>query len=69
VHPDQFVSIRNMLYGMPASYIGKTVQVRSTRTFIELFHQHLAVRRDAIPSSRTAYLADDFPAHAETFKP
>ena len=69
VHPDQFVSVGKKLYGMPASYIGKTVQVRSTRTFVELFHQHLAVRRYTIPSGRTAYLADDFPAHAEPFKP
>jgi len=69
VHSDQFVSVGKKLYGVPAAFIGKTVHARSTRSFVELFHRNASVRRYAIPSGRVAYLAEDFPAHAEPFKP
>lgn len=69
VHPDQFVATGKKLYGMPAAYIGKTVQIRSTGSFVELFYNNVSIRKYAVPSKKTAYLPEDFPDYAEPFKP
>ena len=69
VHPDQFITVGKRLYGLPAKLIGKSVQVRSTPGFVEIFHEHIAVRRYAIPKKGRAYLSEDFPQYGEPFVP
>jgi hypothetical protein len=69
VHPDQFITVGKKLYGLPAALIGKSVQVRATPGFVEIFHEHKAVRRYAVPKKGRAYLPDDFPQHGEPFVP
>jgi transposase len=69
VHPDQFISVGKKLYGLPASFIGKTVQVRSKEGFVEIFCDHRSIRKYVIPQKGRAYLPDDFPAYGEPFVP
>jgi len=69
VHPDQFITVGKKLYGLPATLIGRRVQVRSTPGFVEIFHEHKAIRRYAVPKKGRAYLPEDFPQHGEPFVP
>jgi hypothetical protein len=36
---------------------------------VEIFHEHKAVRRYAVPKKGRAYLPEDFPQHGEPFVP
>lgn len=69
VHPDQFISVAKKLYGVPAFLIGKSVQVRSTPEFVQIFHEHKAVREYAVPQRGRAYLPKDFPDIGQPFVP
>lgn len=69
VHPDQFITVARKLYGVPRDHIGKSVQVRSTPGFVEIFHGHKAIRRYAVPARGRAFLREDFPDSGEPFTP
>lgn len=69
VHSDQFITVAGKLYGLPAPFIGKTVQVKLVGRFVEIYHQHKLVRSFTIPDKGRAYLPADFPEHGEPFKP
>ncbi|HCQ88253.1 MAG TPA: hypothetical protein DIV58_12520 [Spirochaetaceae bacterium] len=68
-HSDQFITVAGKLYGLPAPFIGKTVQVKLVGRFVEIYHQHKLVRSFTIPDKGRAYLPADFPEHGEPFKP
>jgi len=69
VHPDQFIQVHGKYYGLPASYIGKSVDIRLTNACIEIYSEHHLVRTYPLSSRRRTYLADDFPPWAEPFVP
>lgn len=69
VHPDQFIIVGKKFYGLPAEYIGKTVQVRQADGFVEIFFNHQRIRSYTVPARGRAYLAADFPAYGEPFVP
>jgi len=69
VHPDQFVMVKNKLYGLPAEYIGKTVDIRQTQNMVDIFYNHNKIRSYTIPSRGRAYLPTDFPAYGQPFVP
>ena len=69
VHPDQFISVGKKLYGLPAPLIGKRVDVRSTKEYVEIFFEHKTVRRYTVPKKGRAYLAEDFPDYGQPFVP
>jgi transposase len=69
VHPDQFITVGKRLYGLPANLIGKRVDVRSTRDFIEIFFEHTAIRRYTVPTKGRAYVREDFPDYGQPFVP
>jgi transposase len=69
VHPDQFVLAHGKYYGLPAAYIGKHVEVRSTSAMVTLYFAHRAVRQYPVTGKRREYLSEDFPAHAQPFQP
>lgn len=69
VHPDQFILAHGNYYGLPAAYIGKQVEVRSTDSMVTLYFEHRAVRQYPVTGKRREYLPSDFPAHAQPFQP
>ena len=69
VHPDQFIQVHGKYYGLPAAYIGRHVEVRSTQTLVSIYHEHHIVRQFPVSSQRRNYLAEDFPAWAQPFTP
>jgi len=69
VHPDQFISVGKKLYGLPPTLIGKRVDVRSTRDFVEIFFDHKTIRRYTVPKKGRAYLPEDFPNYGQPFVP
>lgn len=69
VHPDQFILVRGKYFGLPAAYIGKHVDVRSTPTTVTIYFEHRMVREYPTSEKRRAYLPDDFPAFAQPFVP
>lgn len=69
VHPDQFISVGKKLYGLPATLIGKRVDVRSTRGFVEIFFEHRTIRRFTVPKKNRAFLPEDFPDYGQPFVP
>lgn len=66
---DQFVTVQKVRYGVPASFIGEVLSVRTTATTVELFHAHKSVRAYVKNRSSEQFLADDFPAYAQPFVP
>lgn len=69
VHPDQFIQVRGKYYGLPAAYIRKRVEVRSTHSLVTIYHEHRVVRQYAVTNQRRNYLAEDFPPWAQPFTP
>ena len=69
VHPDQFIQAHGKYYGLPAAYIGRHVEVRSTPTLVTIYHEHRIVRQFPVSTQRRNYLAEDFPAWAQPFAP
>ena len=69
VHPDQFIQVHGKYYGLPAPFIGKRVDVRSTGGALEIYSDHHIVRTYPPSSRRRNYLPDDFPPWAEPFVP
>ncbi|MDP3179320.1 MAG: IS21 family transposase [Spirochaetaceae bacterium] len=69
VHPDQFVLAHGKYYGLPAAYIGRHVEVRSTPAMVTLYFAHRAVRQYPVTEKRREYLSEDFPAYALPFQP
>lgn len=69
VHPDQFIQVGKRLYGLPATYIGKQVAVRSTESLVEIYHEHKLVRSYPATGKGRAYLREDFPSYGEPFVP
>ena len=69
MHPDQFITVQKKLYGLPATLIGKRVDVRSTNDFVEIFFENKAVRRYTVPTKGRAYLREDFPDYGQPFVP
>lgn len=69
VHPDQFIQVGKRLYGLPATYIGKQVAVRSTESLVEIYYEHKLVRSYTATGKGRAYLPQDFPSYGEPFVP
>jgi len=69
VHPDQFIQVNGKYYGLPASYIGKHVAVRTTQGMVTIYFEHHAVRQYPASDKRRQYLKEDFPAYAQPFEP
>jgi transposase len=69
VHPDQFITVNRKQYGLPASFIGCTVNVRMCEKTVQIFKDFKEIRRYCIPDGPRAYLKDDFPVYAEPFMP
>jgi Transposase and inactivated derivatives len=69
VHPDQFIQVHTKYYGLPALYIGRTVDVRITDTLVSIYSQHRVVRQYPVSKKRREYLPEDFPAWAQPFVP
>ena len=55
-HSDQFITVAGKLYGLPAQFIGKTVQVKIVGRFVEIYHEHKLVRSFTVPDKGRAYL-------------
>lgn len=69
VHPDQFIQSGGKYYGLPASYIGKQVEVRTTASLVTIHHQFKVVRTYPVSAKRRMYLKEDFPEYAQPFVP
>ena len=69
VHPDQFIQSGGKYYGLPASYIGKQVEVRITSSLVTIHHEYKVVRTYAVSTKRRMYLKEDFPEYAQPFVP
>jgi len=69
VHPDQFIQSGGKYYGLPASYIGKQVEVRTTASLVTIHYDYRAVRTYPVSSKRRMYLREDFPEYAQPFVP
>ena len=69
VHPDQFIQVHGKFYGLPAAYIGRHVEVKSTQALVTIYHEHRVVRQYPVSTQRRNYLAEDFPAWAQPFTP
>jgi len=69
VHPDQFIQVHGKYYGLPAAYIGRHVEVRSTQTLVTIYHEHRVIRQFPVSTQRRNYLPEDFPAWAQPFVP
>jgi len=69
VHPDQFIQVRGKYYGLPAAYIGKHVEVRSTPALVTIYYEHHVIRQFPVSTQRRIYLPEDFPPWAQPFVP
>lgn len=69
VHPDQFIRVQGTYYGLPAAYIGRQVEIRSTASLVAIYHEHRIIRQYPVLSQRRNYLPEDFPAWAQPFAP
>jgi transposase len=69
VHPDQFIQVHGKYYGLPAAFIGRHVEVRSTQTLVTIYHEHRVIRQFLVSTKRRNYLPEDFPAWAQPFVP
>ena len=69
VHPDQFIQSGGKYYGLPASYIGKQVEVRITSSLVTIHHEYKVVRTYVVSTKRRMYLKEDFPEYAQPFVP
>jgi transposase len=69
VHPDQFILAHGKYYGLPAAYIGKQAEVRSTPATVTIYFAHHPVRQYPVSDKRREYLREDFPAHGLPFEP
>jgi transposase len=69
VHPDQFIQANGTYYGLPASYIGKHVEVRTAPTLVTIYFAHRIVRQYPVTGKRREYLPEDFPVYAQPFQP
>ena len=69
VHPDQFIQSGGKYYGLPASYIGKQVEVRITSSLVTIHHEYKVVRTYPVSTKRRMYLKEDFPEYAQPFVP
>lgn len=69
VHPDQFIQVARVFYGLPASCIGREVDVRITCSLVTIYYEHKVIRSYALSGKRRYYLPDDFPAYAQPFVP
>jgi hypothetical protein len=69
VHPDQFIQSGGKYYGLPASYIGKQVEVRITSSLVTIHHHYKVLRTYPVSSKRRMYLREDFPEYAQPFVP
>jgi len=69
VHPDQFITVGKKLYGLPATLVGKRVDVRATRSLVEIFFEHRLVRSFTVPAKGRAYQSEDFPDYGRPFEP
>ena len=68
VHPDQFILAHGKYFGLPAAYIGKHVEVRTTQAIVTIYFAHRVVRQYPATEKRRNYLSEDFPAHAQPFE-
>ena len=69
VHPDQFIQSGGKYYGLPASYIGKQVEVRTTTSLVTIHYHYKVVRTYLFSAKRRTYLREDFPEYAQPFVP
>jgi transposase len=69
VHPDQFIQSGGKYYGLPASYIGKQVEVRITSSLVTIHYHYKVVRTYPVSAKRRMYLREDFPEYAQPFVP
>ena len=69
VHPDQFIQSGCKYYGLPASYIGKQVEVRITSSLVTIHYHYKVLRTYPVSSKRRMYLREDFPEYAQPFVP
>ncbi len=67
VHPDQFIQVHGKYYGLPAAYIGKHIEVRSTPTLVTIYYEHRVIRHFPVSTMRRNYLPEDFPPWAQPF--
>jgi len=69
VHPDQFIQSGGKYYGLPASYIGKQVEVRVTSSLVTIHYHYKVVRTYPVSAKRRMYVREDFPQYAQPFVP
>jgi transposase len=70
VHVDQFIASKGLYFGLPATHIGKMVELRREPKMATIFCNHQKIREYSIfDGRRRHYLKEDFPAYAEPFKP
>jgi len=69
VHPDQFIQIKGHWYGLPASYIGKQVDVRIEPSLVTIYYEHHIVRQYTVSSHHRHFLKEDFSAYTQPFVP
>lgn len=57
VHPDQFIQVKRHFYGVPASYIGKQIDVRIALTVVTIYYEHRIIRQYTVPNQRRHFLS------------
>ncbi len=68
VHPDQFIQTNGRQYGLPATFIGTRVAVRTTKTLVSIYYSNRLVRQYPVTNKRRYFLMSDFPDYAQPFK-
>jgi len=65
VHPDHYIQINRHFYSIPDPFVGKTVQVKVTPSFIEVFYKERLIKTH--PVARTLRSTDwaDFPSNIQ----
>lgn len=65
VHPDHYIQVNRHFYSIPDPFVGKTVQVKVTPKFIEVFYQQRLIKTH--PVARTLRSTDwaDFPSNVQ----
>lgn len=67
VHPDQFIQTNGKQYGLPVTFIGAKVAIRTTASLVSIYHNNRFVRQYPVTNKRRDYLSSDFPQYAQPF--
>ncbi len=68
VHPDHHIRFKNALYSLPTRFIGKQVEIKSTRSLVRIYHQNQLIKTHpkVVPGKRCTDF-EDYPKEKSAY--